>query len=84
VRPEQRQRVEALVETLLAILDADDGDPDLELDHDAEDDPAEWGVADTGGADEYQAQLWFKQLFEEHRQAQRLAAMRAAITMTVD
>jgi len=34
---------------LITIADELDGDPDLEDGHDRESDPAEWGVADTGG-----------------------------------
>lgn len=85
MRPEQRQLVEALVEQLIALLDADDGDIDIEDNHDAEHDPAEMGVADRGADDEYYKELWFKQAFEEYRQAKRLDAMRASITLrTID
>ena len=34
---------------LIALADALDGDPDLEEQHDVENDPAEWGVADWDG-----------------------------------
>lgn len=83
--PQMRQRIEQLVEALIGVLDAADGDHDLEDGHDAEHDPAELGVADIGGADEALQQLWFKQAFEEYRQAQRLEAMRAATPLrTID
>lgn len=83
--PQMRQRIEQLVEALIGVLDAADGDTDLEDNHDAEHDPAEWGVADTGADGEYYKELWFKQQFEEYRQAQRLAAMRAATPLrTID
>lgn len=90
MRPETRHRVEVLVETLIALLDAADGDPDIEDDdplednHDAEHDPAEWGVSDSGADQEYAEQLWFKRAFADYRHAKRDAEIRAAVTLTAD
>jgi hypothetical protein len=47
-----RRRIEALVETLIDLLDQLDGDVDLEDGHDRESDPAECGIADRDGAAE--------------------------------
>lgn len=44
--PAQRALVETLVEKLIATLDRDDGDVDLEEQDDREADPAEDGIAD--------------------------------------
>lgn len=44
-----RSRIEDQIDKLIAMLDAMDGDPDLEDGHDAEDDPADLGIADDGG-----------------------------------
>jgi hypothetical protein len=52
---ETRQRIEAVVETLINLLDLLDGDCDLEDGHDAERDPAEAGLADRDALDEF---LW--------------------------
>jgi hypothetical protein len=49
---ETRQRIEAVVETLIHLLDLLDGDCDLEDGHDRESDPAENGIADRDGAAE--------------------------------
>lgn len=65
VTPPMRQRIEATIEHLVALLDTIDGDPDLEDGGDAEpdplepyladaasdleDDPAESGIGDGGG-----------------------------------
>ncbi|MEK4033709.1 hypothetical protein WOC76_15510 [Methylocystis sp. IM3] len=47
-----RRRIEALVETLIGLLDQLDGDCDFEDGHDLEWDPAEDGIADQNGARE--------------------------------
>ncbi|QGM97805.1 hypothetical protein [Methylocystis parvus] len=44
---------EALIETLLELLDTIDGDGDLEVDPDFEADPAEAGLADDGALNLY-------------------------------
>lgn len=44
----QRHKIERAIDVLIALLDAADGDPDLE-DDEREYDPAENGIADHGG-----------------------------------
>lgn len=53
VRPHQafRAKVETLLEELICLLDELDGDPDLEDGQDAENDPAEQGIADRDALD---------------------------------
>lgn len=84
MRRAEREQIEQLVETLIGLLDADDGDTDLEDGHDAEHDPAEWGVADDGGLDEYGREQWFRWLFEQYRHEKRDKAVRAAVTLRVE
>lgn len=73
-----RARIEALVEMLIAILDQDDGDTDIEQDADIEADPAEIGIADLDG------------LILYHRDVDRYARLSSSrqmvhpITHTVD
>jgi len=48
-RPAMRGLIEDAIESLILLLDEIDNDPDLEDSHDRESDPAENGIADTGG-----------------------------------
>ena len=49
VTPSMRQRIEATIENLLALLDVIDGDPDFEDGGDAEPEPPEPYLADAAG-----------------------------------
>lgn len=53
VTPSMRSRIEATIEHLLALLDAIDGDPDLEDGSDAEPEPLEPYLADAASDLEY-------------------------------
>jgi hypothetical protein len=44
----QRHKIEKAIDVLIALLDAADGDPDLE-DDEREEDPSERGIADHDG-----------------------------------
>ena len=48
-RPAMRRLIEDAIESFILLLDEIDDDPDLEDGHDRESNPAEWGIADTGG-----------------------------------
>jgi hypothetical protein len=81
---ETRERVEALIEGLIALLDAADGEADLEDGHDAEFDWAEWGVADSGALDDVKKEIWFRRAFAAYRATKRDAASRAAAALTAE
>lgn len=65
-----RERIEALVERLIHLLDQDDGDADLEAEPDLEEDPAEWGIADHGALYLFEVEVSRRQAIAEARQAQ--------------
>lgn len=70
MRSADRERIEALVETLIGLLDQDDGDADFEAEPDHEEDPAEWGIADAGALYLYEVEASIQRHLAQARAVQ--------------